>query len=337
MSIIKYIVKRIIALLPVLAGVLILTFVLSRGMPGDPVAAYLTYPDPEIYQYYRRLLWLDRPIIQQFFKYISDVFSGNWGRSVSINNGQDVWQLIMQRLPRTIDLALFSIILASFLGIKTGVISSKNRNNAKDTTLRGIALIGVAMPIFFLAVLLQWVFCYVIPIFPATGFKDMRYKDPKFITGFRLIDALLDGKIYIIGDYLYHLALPVLCLAFITLAGIARHTRSSMLEVLELDYIRTARAKGCVEKDVIKSHALRNSLIPTTTVIGLSLTNLIGGAVLAEVSFSLNGLGHLLLRAILLADYWVLNAIVFLLAIIFVFINLAVDIFYGILDPRIRY
>jgi peptide/nickel transport system permease protein len=337
MSIIKYILKRIVAIIPVLAGVLILTFILSRGMPGDPVAAYLTYPDPDIYQYYRRLLWLDRPIIQQFFKYIADVFSGNWGNSVSINQGQDVWQLIMQRLPRTIDLALISIVIASFLGIKTGVIASKYRNKPRDTVLRGISLIGVSMPVFFLAVILQWFFCYIIPIFPATGFKDMRYKDPPFITGFRIIDALIAGQFYVIGDYLYHLALPVLCLSFITLAGIARHTRSSMLEVLELDYIRTARAKGCGEKVVIKSHALRNSLIPTTTVIGLSLTNLIGGAVLAEISFSFNGIGQLLLKSILVADYWVLNALVFLLAIFFVFINLAVDVLYGIIDPRIRY
>jgi peptide/nickel transport system permease protein len=337
MSILKYIIKRIIAIIPVLTGVLILTFILSRGMPGDPVLGYLTYPDPAIYEYYRRLLWLDRPIVLQFFKYITDVFSGNWGYSVSITHGQPVWDLIMQRLPRTIDIALFSIIIASFLGVKTGVISAKNRNNTRDTVIRGISLIGVAMPIFFLAVLLQWIFCYVFPIFPATGFKDMRYQDPPFITGFRIIDALISGKLYLIGDYLYHLALPVFCLSFITLASITRHTRSSMLEVLELDYIRTARAKGCLEKDVLKSHALKNSLIPTVTVIGLNLTNLIAGAVLAEVSFSLNGIGHLLLKSILVADYWVLNALVFLMAIIFVFINLTVDILYGIIDPRIRY
>jgi peptide/nickel transport system permease protein len=193
------------------------------------------------------------------------------------------------------------------------------------------------MPVFFLAVLAQWVFCYVIPIFPATGFKDMRFSDPPFVTGFRLIDALIAGKFYIIGDYLYHLALPVLCLSFITLASITRHTRSSMLEVLELDYIRTARAKGCTEKSVMNSHALRNSLIPTVTVVGLNLTNLMAGAVLAEVSFSLNGIGQLLLKAILVADYWVINALVFLMAIVFVFINLVVDIMYGIIDPRIRY
>jgi peptide/nickel transport system permease protein len=337
MSIIKYIIKRLIAMVPVLTGVLILTFILSRGMPGDPVAAYLTYPDREIYNYYRRLLWLDRPILMQFFKYISDIFTGNWGHSVSINRGQDVWSLIMQRLPRTVDISLFSIIIASFLGVKTGVISAKNRNNAKDTIIRGISLIGVSMPIFFLAVLAQWTLCYVFPIFPATGFKDMRYKDPPFITGFRIIDGIISGKLYVVGDYIYHLALPVLCLSFITLAGITRHTRSSMLEVLELDYIRTARAKGCLEKSVINTHALKNSLIPTATVIGLSFSNMIAGAVLTEISFSLSGIGQLLLKAILVADYWVLNALVFLMAIIFVFINLTVDILYGVLDPRIRY
>lgn len=338
MSLIKYIIKRIIAIIPVLAGVLIITFFLSRMMPGDPVLGYLRGSgNLDLYHHYYHQLWLDRPIFVQFFKYISDVFSGNWGYSVSIKMGQDVWSLIMLRLPRTIDIAIFSIFIAGFLGIKTGVLSAKFRNKPQDTILRFIALVGVSIPVFYMGVMLQYSLGYVIPIFPAVGFKSMEYSDPEFITGFRIIDAFLSGEIYLIFDYLYHLILPVLCLSFITLAGITRHTRSSMLEVLEQDFIRTARAKGCNEKDVIHKHALRNSLIPTATIIGLSITDLIAGTVLIEYTFGLKGIGQLLVNAIFVADYWVINALVFILSLIFVFINLTVDVLYALLDPRIRY
>jgi len=338
MSLLRYIIKRLITMIPVLAGILILTFFLSRLMPGDPVLAFLRgNTDPETYNFYYRQLWLDRPIIMQFFRYIMDIFSGNWGYSVSISMGMEVWSLIMLRLPRTIDIAVFSIIIASFLGIKIGVISAKNRNKPKDTILRGIALLGVSIPVFYLAILLQYSLAYVFPIFPASGFKSYGLKDPEFITGFRIIDALLTGEFYIIFDYLYHLILPVFCLSFITLASITRHTRSSMLEVLEQDFIRTARAKGCKEKDVINSHALRNSLIPTTTIIGLNFASLIGGAIISEYVFDLKGIGQLLISAIIQSDYWVINALVFFIAIMFIIINLIVDISYGFFDPRIRY
>ncbi len=338
MSLLKFVIKRIITMIPVITSVLILTFILSRMMPGDPVLAYLKgVPDLQIYQQIKHQLWLDRPLSIQFIRYIKDVFTGNWGYSVSINMGQDVWSLIMQRLPRTIDIAIFSMLIATFLGIKSGVISAAHRNNSKDTIIRGMALIGVSIPIFFLGLLLQYFLAYVVPIFPATGFKDMRYADPEFVTGFRVIDALISGEIYIILDYFYHLTLPVLSLAFITLAGITRHTRSSMLEILEQDYIRTARAKGCAEKDVINTHALKNSLIPTVTVVGLSFADLLAGAVLAEATFGLKGIGKLLIDSIREADYWVINALIFVIALMFVFINLAVDISYALIDPRIRY
>ena len=165
----------------------------------------------------------------------------------------------------------------------------------------------------------------------------MAYTDPRGVIGFRIIDAMLSGEYFLIFDYLYHLALPVLCLAVITLTGITRHTRSSMLEVLEQDYIRTARAKGCEEKVVLKTHALKNSLIPTTTIIGLNLTELLAGTVLTEATFGLKGIGKLLVDSILEADYWVLNAMVFVIAIMFVLVNCAVDLSFAFLDPRIRY
>jgi len=308
-------------------------------MPGDPILAYLPEGkvDPVLYAQMRHNLGFDLPIYVQYFRYIGDLFVGNWGYSISINKGQDVWSLIMQRLPRTVDIAIFSMLIAGFLGIKTGVISAVHRNKPKDTILRGLALIGVAIPIFFMGMLLQFTIGYLVPIFPTTGFKTYEYGNPEYVTGFRIIDAFLSGEFYMIGDYLYHLVLPVACLSFIILAGITRQSRSSMLEVLEQDYVRTARAKGCKEKDVINTHARKNSLIPTITVIGLSFAGLLSGAVLTETTFGLVGIGELLIASIRDVDYWVMNALVFIITIMFVSINLVTDIIYAMLDPRIVY
>ncbi len=339
MSLIVYIIKRFVVMIPVLFGALTLTFILSRMMPGDPVLAFLPVgkPNPELYAYWEHKLGLDQPWIIQYFRYLGDLFTGNWGLSVSIGHGMEVWDLIMTRLPRTVDITLFSVIISSFVGIKTGIISATHRNKTKDAVFRGMSLMGVAIPVFFLGMLLQFLLGYQLELFPTTGFKTYEYADPKHVTGFRIIDALLSGELYMVTDYVWHLVLPVFCLSFISLAGIVRQTRSSMLEVLEQDYIRTARAKGCEEKDVINTHAKKNAMIPTVTVIGLNLAGLLSGAVLTETTFNLKGVGQLLVRAIITSDYWVLNALVFFFAIVFVVANLGVDILYGLLDPRIRY
>ncbi len=342
MSLSKYIIKRLIALVPVLFGVLTLTFILSRLMPGDPVIALLqargiTTINAERIRALKHELGLDLPIFLQYFRYLGDLFTGNWGTSVSVATGLEVRDLIARRLPRTIDLSLFSIIIASFIGIKVGVISATHRNKAKDTIFRGIALIGVSVPIFFLGMLMQFYLGYKIDLFPTVGYKQVEYADPPFVTGFFLIDSLVGGYFYLIIDYLWHLAMPVFCLSFITIASIVRQTRSSMLEVLEQDYVRTARAKGCKEKVVINTHALKNALIPTTTVIGLNFAYLLSGAVLTETTFGIYGIGLTLIDAIEKQDYWVLNAVVFVITIIFVITTLITDLLYGILDPRIRY
>lgn len=338
MSLISYIVRRLLTLLPVLFGTLTLIFILSKFMPGDPAYSFLPQNfTREQYLVIRRWLGLDQPIIVQYFRYMGDLFTGNWGTSIRVSNGTPVWELIWQRFPRTMELSIFSIIIASFVGIKAGVVSARHRNKAKDTVIRGISLVGVAMPIFWMGTLLQYFLTYQIDLFPAVHFKTPYFENPPFITGFRLIDSLLSGKIYLFTDALIHLVLPVACLSFITLASITRQTRSSMLEVLELDYIRTARAKGCIETDVIRTHALKNALIPTTTVIGLSFGGLLSGAILTETTFSLHGMGELIINAITRFDYYVINASVFLVALTFVIINLFMDILYGLLDPRIRY
>jgi len=342
MSLLKYVIKRLIAIIPVIFGVLTLTFILSRLMPGDPVIALLrsqgaVHINPATVAAKRRELGLDLPIVLQYFRYLADLFTGNWGDSVSVATGTPVWDLIARRLPRTFDLTLFSIIIASYIGIKVGVISATHRNKSRDTITRGIALIGVSIPIFFLGMLMQFFLGYKVEIFPTVGYKQVQYSDPPYITGFFLIDSLFGGYFYLVIDYLWHISMPVFCLAFVTIAGIVRQTRSSMLEVLEQDYVRTARAKGCKEKDVVHTHALKNALIPTVTVIGLNFAGLLSGAVLTETTFGIYGIGLTLVDAIEKQDYWVLNAVVFVITIIFVITTLITDLLYGVLDPRIRY
>jgi len=338
MSLIKYIIKRALTMIPVLFGAIAVVYILSRFMPGNPVYAYLPpHPSSEDILEMERFLGFDQPLIFQFFRYLGDLFTGNWGKSFTISHGQDVWSLIWQRFPRTMELTILSIIISSFIGIKAGVISAKHRNKYKDTTIRGLSLVGVSIPVFWMGMILQYFLTYQIPILPAIGFKTAWYDDPTFITGFRLIDSMITGKFYLTIDYLMHLILPVACLTFITLASITRQTRSSMLEVLQQDYIRTARAKGCSEKDVINTHALKNALIPTATIIGLNFGYLLSGAVLTETTFNLTGIGQLMITAIRRYDFYVINAGIFLVALSFILINLAMDVIYGLLDPRIRY
>lgn len=335
---VKYIIRRFLTMVPVIFGAITIVFFMSRLMPGDPAAAYLPI-NATIEQKIaiRHWLGLDQPVIVQYFRYIADLFTGNWGKSSRISLGTDVWELIWAHFPRTMELTIFALLIASFLGIKAGLISAKHRNKPKDTVIRGAALIGVAVPVFWLGMLLQYFLTYQIRLFPSIGYKNPIWGDPTFITGFRSIDSLMSGYLYLFVDYMWHLILPVAALAFISLASITRQTRSSMLEVLQQDYIRTARAKGCREKDVVKSHALKNALIPTITVIGLNFGGLLGGAVLTETTFNLVGMGTLMITAIQTYDYYVINATVFLTAVIFVLVNLFMDIIYGFVDPRIRY
>lgn len=338
MSLISYIFRRILVSIPILLGSLILVFVLSRLMPGDPTYSHL--PPQHTYAQYlamRARLGLDKPIMEQFLVYLWNLLQGDMGYSMSIAHGVKVWTLIWDRFPRTLDLSLFSMIIASVIGIKSGVISARHRNKYQDTFLRGIALVGVSIPVFWLGMILQYTLTYMIPLLPAVNFKTGYFEDPPFVTGFRLIDSIISGKIYMATDYLIHLILPVFCLSFITLASITRQTRSSMLEVLQQDYIRTARAKGAREKDVINTHALKNALIPTTTVIGLNFAGLLAGAILTETTFNLHGIGELLISAITNYDFTVLTGITLFTTIIFISVNLIVDVLYGLLDPRIRF
>ena len=208
MSLIKYIIRRVIISIPVIFGALSLVFIISKFMPGDPVYAYLPQQfTMEQYYAVRRWLGLDQPIIVQYFRYIMDVFTGNWGVSQRISPGQDVWSLVWERFPRTMELTIFAMLIASFLGIKTGVMAAKHRNKPKDTILRGTALVGVAIPVFWMGMLLQYFISYQLDLLPAIGFKTGWYSDPPQITGFRTIDSILSGQFfltYAFSSFLLH-------------------------------------------------------------------------------------------------------------------------------------
>jgi peptide/nickel transport system permease protein len=242
----------------------------------------------------------------------------------------------MARFPATIELAFLAVILASFFGILIGVISAVKKNSIFDNFGMVIALIGVSIPIFWLGILLIIFFSGMLHWLPSTGRIDPLVQ-PVHISGFYLIDSLLSGNYAAFKDALKHLILPATALAMYSMAIITRMTRSSMLETLQKDFIRTARAKGIGEGKVIFKHALRNGLIPIVTVIGLQLGALLGGAVLTETVFSWPGIGSYTVNCILKSDFPVVQGVVLLVATIFVMMNLIVDIIYGFLDPRIRY
>lgn len=342
MSLLKYTIRRILALIPILFGVLFLTFWLTHEMSGDPwslmIGEHATNSQKEWVARQKELWGFDRTIIEQFFIYMKNLFIGDWGISLVVKKNTDVWEVISERFPKTLEITILAVIFATVLGIRAGIVSAVNRNHWKDTIIRFFALIGVAIPVFWLGMMLQYVFAIRLDWLEATLYQSPAYISYKpDITGLRLLDTLLKGDFPVFWDTVKHLIMPVFCLSFITLAGITRQTRSSMLEVLELDYIRTARAKGCSEHQVIYKHAWKNAQITTITIVGLNFAGLLGGAVLTETTFQLNGMGTLTLLAIQGRDYFLINACVFLMTIIFVLANLITDILYGVVDPRIRY
>lgn len=346
MSLVKFIVKRLFALVPILLGALFLSFWLTTEMPGNPFlyAASQSGKWSDTQQTLMEQNMADlgfdgtHSIFYLYGKYLLNLLQGKWGDSISLQEGYPVWELIGHSLPVTIELTVSSTIFSSLIGIYVGKVSAVNRNKWKDTIIRFIALMGVAIPIFWFGLMLQYVFAAKLDLLPGTNY-DSPSNDPirNIITTLPIIDSFLNLQFDVFFDIIWHMILPVFTLTFVTLAGITRQTRSSMLEVLELDYIRTARAKGMPEKNVINKHAFKNAQIPVITVVGLNFAGLLGGAVLTETTFNLNGMGRLLIDAINAVDYFVINACVFYITIIFVVANLAIDVLYGIMDPRIRY
>lgn len=310
-----YIIRRLLLAIPVLLGVSFLVFASVRLVPGDPAMAIAgELATPELVAQVRQEMGLDRPLLVQYVIYLERVLQGDLGHSV--RSGLPVAAEIANRLPKTLQLAVLSLLFASAIGIPLGVLSATRANTWVDSLSMALALVGVSMPIFWLGLMLMIFFSVLLPrwlglpgpVLPPTGTGTWK-----------------------------HLVMPVMALAATSMAIQARMTRACMLEVLRMDYVRTARAKGVAERWVIYRHALRNALIPIVTIIGLQFGTLLGGAVLTETVFAWPGLGRLLVDAIGYRDYPVIQGTVLVVTLGFVLVNLAVDLLYAYLDPRIRY
>lgn len=331
----KYFIKRLLLLVPVVLGVSILVFVIMHVLTSDPTSIILgQHASEDQIAALRQQLGLNDPLYIQYWDFLKGILQGNFGNSLITKSS--VAKEIFTRFPATIELAIVSIIVASIVGVTLGVLSAVKQNSIIDYLCMGGSLIGVSMPIFWLGLILIVVFSVGLHILPVSGRATIGM-EPVRITGLYLIDSLMRGNMTAFWDSLKHLVLPVAALASYSTAIIARMTRSAMLEVLGQDYIRTARSKGLAENIIIKSHGLRNALIPVTTVIGLQLGSLLGGAVLTETVFSWPGIGSYTIDAILKSDYPVVQGAVMIMAVVFVLVNLFVDLLYAYIDPRIKF
>jgi len=331
----SYIIRRLLLLIPVLLGLTLIVFFMIRAIPGDPAQVILGQAaTPESIEALHKKLGLDKPWYTQYFKYLGGLLKGDLGDSIRTNS--PISEEIGPYLAATIELSLAAMLIAVFVGVNAGIISAWFRNSWFDYAVMLLALVGVSMPIFWLGLMEQWIFAVNLDWLPTGGRENVR--DPvQTITHFYILDTLLQGDAEKFTDVLKHLTLPALALATIPMAIIARITRSSMLEVMRTDYIRTARAKGLRNFWVVYKHSLKNALIPIMTVIGLQLGLLLGGAILTETIFSWPGIGRYIYEAINYRDYPVVQSGILIIALFFVLINLAVDIFYAVIDPRIKY
>lgn len=342
-----YIIRRLLLLIPVLIGVSIITFTLTR-LVGDPAAIYIDERcslNPSCVQGIYHRYGFDQPVPIQYLRYMEGLIQGDLGYSRTA--ALPVSEAIVKKFPATFELASSAMILAVLLGVPLGVISATWRDRPVDHVTRTFALAGVSIPVFWLGLMLKIVFydkwreAFGYPLLPVTGrYSGTMYDLPNAavpsVTNLYTVDAVLAGSWDGFFDAVTHLILPAVTLSYVTMALITRMMRSSMLEVLNQEYIKTARSKGLSEKVVIKKHARRNALIPTTTVIGLSFGGLLGGAVLTETIFDWPGLGQWSAAAVTRTDNAAIMGFTLLTAIIYVLANLVVDVTYAYLDPRIR-
>lgn len=355
----SYIIRRLVLSIPVLFGILFATFALARLIPGDPCRAMLgEKATDKVCNEFNHRHGLDRPIIVQFGVYVSEIAQGDFG--ISFRYSKPITDLLMERLPITFELSLVALFFSIIIGIPLGVIAAVRHNSWVDVLTMLWANIGVSMPVFWLGLMLAYLFSLTlkdtifqlppsgrlsagvitIPFFQIWGLQITQgsffYNLFDFISRMNVLNAVLSGNFEVLWDAIQHLILPAFALGTIPMALVARMTRSSMLEVLGQDYIRTARAKGLARSAVVLKHAFRNALLPIATVVGLSLGGLLGGAVLTETVFNLSGVGRMMYDGITARDYGIVQGFTVVIAIFFVVLNLIVDISYAYLDPRIR-
>ena len=330
-----YFIKRILMLIPVLFCVSVLVFLIMRVFSPDPSIIVLgQHATTEKINAWRTAMGLDKPIITQYIDYMTAVLHGDFGLSYFTNT--PVTAELLARLPATIELAVLAIIIAATVGIFFGVLSAVKKNSWIDGLTMTTALIGVSMPVFWLGMILIIIFSGYFHLVPSGGRIDTLMR-PMGGTGFYLWDTLSIGDFEAFFNALQPAALPAITLAGYSMAIITRMTRSSMLDVLHQDYIRTARAKGLSPAQVIGRHAFRNALLPIVTVVGLQFGSLLSGAVLTETVFAWPGIGAYSVECILRSDFPVIQAVVLIVATVFVLMNLIVDLLYAALDPRVKY
>jgi len=333
----RYLLKRLALTIPTFVALMFLTFVAIRLVPGDPVEVRVGERgiSPERLAYFRHELGLDQPVWKQFFDYMWQLLHGDFGTSLASN--AKVASEFAALFPATIELSLCAMLFATLIGIPAGAMAAVKRGSFYDQALMGASVTGFSMPIFWWGLLLIMFVAERWGLTPVSGRIDLikHYIEP--VTGFMLIDAWLSGQKGAVLDAAHHLVLPAIVLGTVPLAVIARMTRSSMLEVLSEDYVRTARAKGLSPFSVIGLHALRNALIPVVTVIGLSVGSLMAGAVLTETIFSWPGVGKWLIESIGRRDYPALQGGVMLVSAVVISVNLVVDVLYGLINPQIRH
>lgn len=348
----RYIIRRILGLIPVLVGISLLTFTLTRVIPADPALLILgERATPESRERLRETLGLNEPLFfnlaavaetgnparlldSQYFNFVGGALTGDLGRSYFTRI--DVRDGLSQRFPATFELALTAMIFALVIGIPAGVAAALYRGTLVDTALLIGALSGVSFPVFWLAIILIYIFSINLGWLPPSQRLDVSLSLQP-VTGLFVLDGLLRGRPDISWDALKHLILPGIALGTIPLALVVRMTRSAMLEVLGQDYVRTARAKGLRQRLVVNKHALRNALLPVVTVVGLSFGTLLSGAILTETVFSWPGIGKWVYDAIAARDYPIIQGGVLFVAFVFVVVNLIVDLSYAVIDPRIQY
>ncbi|TML82121.1 MAG: ABC transporter permease [Actinobacteria bacterium] len=332
----RYIVRRLLLLIPILLGVSLLIFFWIRALPGSPAESLLgERATPALVQAYRKKYGLDKPIVEQYFTYLKTTAIDR-DLGVSVASHRKVWTEIRQKFPATIELAAAAMIFAVAFGLPLGFFAAKGYGRTFDQLTLVGSLLGISIPIFFLAIILKYLFAVRWHLLPSVGRIDVTL-NVRHPTNFYVLDAIITGDWSTLWDVLKHLVLPAIALGSIPLAVITRITRAAVLDVQNEDYVRTARAKGLAPQTVDRRHILRNALLPVSTIIGLQTGLLLSGAVLTETVFAWPGMGSWLRDAIFNRDYPVLQGGILFLALVFVFVNLIVDISYAIINPRIRY
>jgi peptide/nickel transport system permease protein len=330
-----YIIKRLLQIIPVILGVTIIAFTLIHIAPGDPARNMLgQHASQQEIDEIRAKYGLDQPLYVQYFIWLGDVLQGNLGRSILSH--EQVTIEIASRFPNTIELAIAAMLFAILIGVIAGIISATKQYSIADYSVMGIALFGISMPVFWLGIMLMMIFGVYLGWLPIGGRIDLLIPFHR-VTGFMVLDSIITANGAALISVLSHLVLPAIALGTIPMAIIARTTRSSMLEILRQDFIRTERAKGLSERIVIYKHALRNAMVPVVTVVGLNFGLLLSGAILTETVFSWPGVGRLVVNAVYARDYPLVIGCILVFALVFVIVNLITDILYTYIDPRIHY